>query len=98
MTNGPVWDTEKGAMIRVVVRPNSREKELISEITQESVFVNLSSQAREGKANVELLKRFSKILRISTRDISIIAGHKSREKTLLVSGKSALDIRQVLSL
>ncbi|TFG26287.1 DUF167 domain-containing protein [Candidatus Thorarchaeota archaeon] len=97
MTKGPVWDTERGTMIRVVVRPNSKEKELISEITQEAVFVNLSSQAREGKANIELLKRFSKILKISTSDINLITGYKSREKTLLITGKSASYIQEILS-
>jgi len=38
----------------------------------------------------------SKILKISTASISIAAGHKSKEKTLVILGKSALEIKQVL--
>ena len=96
MTDRPVWQTEKGVMIRVVVRPNSKEKDLIAEITTEAVHVNLSSQAKAGKANLELLKRMAKLLRISTSEIAIVAGHKSREKTLLISTKSKEEIEKSL--
>ena len=98
MENGPIWETERGTMIRVIVKPKSKEGDLISEITLDAIIMNLSSQAREGKANIELLKRLSKMLRLSTSDISIITGHKSKEKTLLVKGKSVQDIRQALSI
>ncbi len=98
MTDEPVWETEKGVMIRVVVKPNSKERNLISEITPDAVHVNLKSQARGGKANKELLKQFAKLLRLSTSDILIVAGQKSREKTLLVIEGTAEDVRKMLSL
>ncbi len=94
MTNGPIWEVEKGVMIRVVVKPKSKDQKLISEVTADAVYVNLTGQAREGKANLELLKRVSKLLKISTADITIVAGHKSREKTLLIIGKSAKDVEK----
>ena len=94
MVDRPVWQTEKGVIIQVVVRPNSKDKKLIAEITPEAIHVNLSSQAREGKANIELLKRLAKLLKISTSEIIIVAGQKSREKRLLIISKSLEDIEK----
>ena len=81
-----IWETARGTLLRVVVRPNSKEKNLIAEVTPEAIHINLKSPARDGRANIELLKRLSKMLGLSTADISIVAGHRSREKTLLIIG------------
>jgi uncharacterized protein (TIGR00251 family) len=86
MHRNTVWETEDGVFLRVLVKPNSTLKNLISDVNEEIVVVNLRSPAREGKANTELLKRMSKVLGISTGNIKLIAGRKSREKTLLISG------------
>ena len=81
-----IWETARGTLLRVVVRPNSKEQNLIAEVTPEAIHINLKSPARDGKANIELLKKLSKMLNLSTADIRIIAGHRSREKTLLIVG------------
>lgn len=91
-----IWETARGTLIRFIVRPNSKEKKFIAHITPEAILVNLQSSAREGKANTELLKRVSKLLKVSTADITIVAGHKTREKTLLVVGMSAEDLTKRL--
>ncbi|MHA1863114.1 MAG: DUF167 domain-containing protein [Candidatus Thorarchaeota archaeon] len=97
MASKPVWMSEKGTFLRVIVKPNSKEKQLVAEINPDSIVINLSGPAREGKANTELVKKLSKILKISTSAIRIIAGHKSREKTLLIVGLSVEEVVQNLS-
>ena len=92
-----IWETERGTLLRVLVRPNSKEKEFIAEITPETIHINLRSPARGGKANTELLKRLSKMLKISSANISLVAGHRSREKTVLIMGISAEDLTDSLS-
>jgi uncharacterized protein (TIGR00251 family) len=94
MTSGAAWATDRGTFLRVVVRPNSKDEKLISEISDEAVHVNLKGPAREGKANTELVKRLAKHLGMSTADIVLAAGHKSREKTLVLKG---VDPEEVLS-
>jgi uncharacterized protein (TIGR00251 family) len=84
-----IWESEKGTFLRVIVRPNSKEKKFIGGVTSEAIYINLRSPAREGKANSELLKKLSKTLKLSTADISLVAGHKSREKTVLIIGIDA---------
>ena len=98
MTHGPVWDNEKGVFIRVVVRPRSKEREFVAEVTSEFVHVNLSSPAREGKANTELIKRMAKTLGVSTGDITLVSGHKSREKTLFIQEGLIESVNECLGL
>ncbi|MHA2057284.1 MAG: DUF167 family protein [Candidatus Thorarchaeota archaeon] len=91
-----IWETARGTLVRVIVRPNSKESKFIAEVTQEVVVINLKGPAREGKANSELLKKLSKMLKISTAEISLVAGHKSREKTVLILGINAEELRNKL--
>ncbi len=92
-----IWETERGTILKVNVRPKSREKSLVAEISPEVIVVNLKSPAREGKANSELVKRMAKALEVSSSSVTLVAGHKSREKTLLVQGLRPEDIEQRLS-
>ncbi len=85
MSAGAVWESDKGTYIRVIVKPNSKSKEFIAERTPEAVFLNLSGPARAGKANTELIKKMAKSLGVTTSAITIVTGHKNREKILLVA-------------
>lgn len=86
MSKESIWESDKGTFMRVVVIPNSKSKELVAEASVELIRINLVSPAREGKANIELVKKMAKFLGISTSSIAIVAGQKSREKTLLIDG------------
>ena len=97
MDSTPVWMSEKGTFLRVIVKPNSKEKQLIAERNPDSILINLTGPAREGKANTELVKKLSKILKISSSAIRIVAGYKSREKILLIDGLSTEEVEQRLS-
>ena len=96
MNRDAVWESEDGVFLRVFVKPKSTQKKLISDIVENALVVNLKSPAREGKANSELLKRLSKVLEISTGDLRLVAGHKSREKTILILGKAIEDVKSAL--
>ncbi|MFX0107395.1 MAG: DUF167 domain-containing protein [Candidatus Hodarchaeota archaeon] len=85
MVGSAIQETERGILVTVVVRPRSKENALISELTEESIVVNLKSPAREGRANAELVKRIAKALDLSTSNVILVAGHKSREKRLLIT-------------
>ena len=92
-----IWENERGTFIKVIVRPNSRSKEFVSEMTPEAVHLNLTGPAREGKANTELVKRMAKTLGVATGSITMIAGHRSREKMLLVTNMTREVVIQKLS-
>lgn len=98
MTNNLLWEKEDSAFLKVLVRPNSGERELIHSLSETELIVNLKSPAREGKANTELIKRMSKALSVSSSDLVIVSGHKGREKTLKITGMKAVDVWSTLSM
>ncbi len=92
MDNQAVWETERGILVRVTVKPQSKERRFVSKVSEEGITLNLKSPAREGKANTELLKKLAKVLGLSTGQMSIVAGHKGREKTILLVGVSREEV------
>lgn len=97
MSTESIWDSERGTFIRVVVKPNSKSKVFIEEITPDAVFLNLSGPPREGKANTELVKKLAKALGVPKAAIDLVAGHKSREKIILVAGLTRESVLQMLT-
>ena len=67
---------EMSRIINVKVFPSSGRQEIIK-IGEKDYRVYLKKQAREGKANVELLKELKKYLK---RDVRIRSGLSSRYK------------------
>jgi len=91
-----VEDTADGVILRVAVKPKSRARSFVAEISEEYVILNLRAPAREGKANTELLKRVAKLLKLSTADVILVSGSKSRDKTLLIRGVMANQVLGIL--
>ncbi|MGV9170395.1 MAG: DUF167 domain-containing protein [Promethearchaeia archaeon] len=81
-----IWQADAGTFLRVFVRPRSGKRNLLEEMNENNIRLNLKSPARRGKANRELLKRVSKVLGVSSGDIALVAGQRSRDKTLLIPG------------
>lgn len=79
-----IQNYQDGTLIQIVVRPNTSSKKFIQEINEKYILVNINSSPQNGKANKELIKRLAKLLKISTRKISIKAGIKSKDKTIYV--------------
>ncbi|MBS7626485.1 DUF167 domain-containing protein [Candidatus Bathyarchaeota archaeon] len=44
------------------------------------IFVGLTSKPKDGKANIELIKKIAKHFGVSQSQVRIIAGFKSRRK------------------
>lgn len=60
--------------------------------------VRLTSPPVEGRANDCLIGFLSKLLGVRKSALAIIAGHKSRDKTVKISGASAGDIEASLAM
>jgi uncharacterized protein (TIGR00251 family) len=97
MSKSVIWESDKGTFLVVVVRPGSREKQLVHSVSDAEIVINLAEPAREGRANTELIKRLSKALQVPSSSIAIVAGHKSRQKTLLLQEITASDLLHRLS-
>lgn len=61
-----------------------------------TVVVRLTAKPVKGAANKALIKFLGDALHLSPADISIAAGHHSREKTLRIVGLDATELKQRL--
>ncbi len=96
MSEDNIREADGGTIIVVRVRPNSKEKHLITDTNETEIVINLKSPAREGRANRELIKRLSKVLGVPSAAISIVAGGKSKVKTLHIRGLSPREVSERL--
>ena len=95
MDNAVIWESESGIFLKISVKPKSKKKSFL-EYSEEEIIVNLHSTAKDGKANLELVKRLSKLFGVSTNMIRIAAGHKSKKKTILIIGLSIDEVKSLL--
>ncbi len=96
MTMSIFRPTEEGTLVSLTVRPNSKSRNFISIVDDSHILLNLRSPAKEGKANKELIKRLAKLMGISTSDVVIVSGHRSRNKVILIRGKKPQEVARIL--
>jgi uncharacterized protein (TIGR00251 family) len=64
--------------IRIKVKPNSGKEEILK-VKENKYIIYLRKPAKEGKANLELLKLLKKYFK---KDVKIKSGFSSREKII----------------
>lgn len=92
-----IKETDAGVLLTVRVSPNASRNAIVR--TESGILgIRLTTPPVEGKANKHLLKFLAKQLKIAPSLISIVRGHGSREKTLLISGLDGDALRERLGL
>lgn len=76
----------KEIILKVYLLPKSSKNEIMGP-HRDGIKVKVSVPPIEGKANEALIRFLAKEFRISPSCIEIIRGHRSREKTLRISGR-----------
>ncbi|TPX47337.1 hypothetical protein SeMB42_g03363 [Synchytrium endobioticum] len=84
-----------GVKITVHVKPGAKTTQ-VTDVTNDAVGISLAAQAREGEANQELIGFLSETLGVKKYEVSIIAGHKSREKTIRVGNIDVGTVQRLL--
>jgi len=77
--------------IRVRVIPRAA-KTAISGWRGEALLVRLSAPPVEGAANEALVEYLARALSVPRRQISIVSGHKSRDKRVAIDGLTERDV------
>lgn len=88
----PVSDAVKkssdGTIIELEVTPGSRTIKVPSGYNpwRKRIEVRLTEAAQKGKANQQLMGELSKVLGLSSSDITLVSGHTSHKKTVHIKG------------
>lgn len=76
-----VLDYIKDNKLRIVVKPNSPENKILGyDENKQALKVAIAAKPEENKANIEVVKFFSKLLK---KPVKIKSGLTSREKLLV---------------
>ncbi len=90
----PVGETEDGVVFNIRVIPRASRCELAG-VQNDALKIRITAPPVEGAANKECIKFLSEMLGVTKAQIKIIAGHKSRNKKVSVSGINRRDIENI---
>ena len=87
----PVSPHPDGAILQVRVTPRAQPAGL-GEIRNGRLVVRVGAAPVEGQANKAVLKMLATALGVATSRLSLIRGEQARDKTVLVSGRTAAQV------
>ena len=93
----PIKETKEGVIFNIRVVPRSSRCELAG-IQEDALKLKITAPPVDGKANSECIRFLADKLNIRKSRIVIIGGHKSRRKTVAVSGLKSKDIELILNM
>jgi uncharacterized protein len=82
-----VKETGAGLVVRLHVQPRAKRCE-ITGVHNEALKVKVTAPPIDNAANRAIIEFFSTLLGLSKSDLQILAGGKSRDKTLQIRGLS----------
>ena len=69
--------------LKIIVKPNAKKNEILGyDESRKAVKIAIAAQAEKGKANMEVIKFFSKLLK---KPVKIKSGLTSKEKFLKIA-------------
>ncbi|MHA2407968.1 MAG: DUF167 domain-containing protein [Candidatus Ranarchaeia archaeon] len=78
--------SQQDGTVRIIARIQLKSSTFRWERSQDEIKFWITSSPTQGKANRELVKQIAQICRISTSKVNIVAGWKSRKKTIELEG------------
>lgn len=87
-------ETKEGVLLDVHVVPRASRSEVVG-VHDGRLKVALCAPPVDGAANAELVALFAELLGCPKRDISLVRGDTSRQKTLLLRGMSRQRVEAV---
>ena len=78
--------------LKLRIVPNAKRDEVTGE-HGDAVKIKIAAPALDGKANEAVLELLAEKLGIHRRDITLIAGEKSRDKLVEIAGLDATEAR-----
>jgi len=84
------------AILRFHVVPNAKSDMVVGEHGG-AIKVKLRAPALEGKANAALIRFLADLLKVPSRTIVVLRGHKSRDKVIRIEGLKEEELRTRLA-
>jgi hypothetical protein len=89
-------DTKDGVILNIRVLPRS-SKSGFAEIQENALKIKIAAPPVDGKANDECVKVIAERLGVKKACVKIVAGHKSKNKRVSVSGIKKKDVEFIVN-
>jgi uncharacterized protein len=86
----PVASVTSATLLHVKVVPGSRKDAIVGALG-DRLKVKVAAAPEEGKANAAVCGLIAARLGLKTRDVTVVVGHASAEKTLRIEGLTAAE-------
>ncbi len=90
-----VEDKDKGSVIHVKIKIGKKNHISGYDEWRKRIEIELKEKPVEGRANKELISFLSEFFGISSRDIKIIYGEKSREKGIYINAEKDYILKRI---
>ena len=90
-------EAEDGVILQVKVSPGSKRNE-VKGVDAGVLKIAVTAPPEKGKANDAVMELLADYFSLPRRDVSILRGHTSRSKSVLLAGMSAEDVKAKLGL
>jgi uncharacterized protein len=91
-----VHETGTGLVIRLHVQPRAKRSEVVG-LHDGALKIKVMAPPVDDAANRAIIEFFSKLLGMPKSRLQILAGEKSRDKTLQISGLSCAEFQSRIS-
>jgi len=84
-TDGPFTfqSNPPNVTIKLKVKPGAKTNN-ITDVSNEGVGVQIAAPPRDGEANEEVVDYLSEVLKLKRRDVELVSGQKSRQKSIRI--------------
>jgi uncharacterized protein (TIGR00251 family) len=90
-------DIDNGIEIKLWVQPRASKNKVIGPYS-DSLKISITAPPVDGKANTEIIKFFSKALKISKSSIEILSGATGRNKRIKILGFTQDEFKEKLGI
>jgi uncharacterized protein (TIGR00251 family) len=91
-----IRETAAGTVFRIRVVPRASRSEMAG-IQGDALKLRITAPPVEGKANEECIRLLAETLGVKKGQVTIIAGHASQTKTVVVDGVKAKEIAVLIA-
>ncbi|MHB8910015.1 MAG: DUF167 domain-containing protein [Syntrophales bacterium] len=91
-----IRETTAGAVFPVRVVPRASRRE-VAGVQGDALKLRITAAPVEGKANDECIRLLAEFLGVKKAQVTIIAGHTARAKTVSVAGRRAAEIAALIA-
>ncbi|MHA1670473.1 MAG: DUF167 domain-containing protein [Promethearchaeota archaeon] len=85
-------------IINIKIKPNSKRQNIDKPSSNdEQILISIRSEAKQNKANIELLNLLKKKLKVSVNQLQIISGRKNPNKRIKVTLSKSHQKEEILN-